>query len=240
MNKNDKPAQILRELADADIALLQLNSRLEALTQPKEILAVRKKNAEFLDKLAQVTKLQKQTEREIALLQDEVAHTQTKSNEAQQHLNGSTNYKETTALTADIQSLQKRISKLEDDELILMEKLDKINSVETQASAAIEKLGAQEQKLTKEYQEQSGVIKAAIAARQQSREQLLAALPLAIAQRYEKARVAKGGIGAAHLEGEHCSACRVGFTQGQLIKLRDEVNTDSVTECPHCHRLLSV
>jgi predicted nucleic acid-binding Zn-ribbon protein len=236
-------------LQDADFKLLQLRKRLEELPQRKQILALRAKVAELAPKAEKVAKMEAQARKSLSLLTDEQAITQRKLDEAQAKLAAGLAYKETAALTAEIDSLAKRISKLEDDELEQMEKLDKAAAVDAQVGEALARLKAQEQRLTEDYQHQGGAINAAIAHEQHLREQLLDRLPPALAARYEKALAAKGGIAAAHLEGDHCSACHVSFSPGQILKFKSQAagangaggggdNFIGISECPHCHRLL--
>ncbi|MDR2108563.1 MAG: hypothetical protein LBP28_03770 [Coriobacteriales bacterium] len=260
-------AATILALQDADFKLLQLRKRLEELPQRQQILALRPKIADLKAKSERIGQMQAQAKRALSLLTDEQALAQRKIDEAQGQLNASTAYKETAALSAEIESLAKRIAHLEDDELEQMEKLDKTAAVAAQVEEALARLQAQEQQLTQDFQRQGGALTAAVAHEQKLREELLASLPASLARRYEKALVAKGGIAAAHLEDGHCSACHVSFSEGQLLKFRSEAagqgsgagsGADSgsgssgsgsgattgqgagISECPHCHRLLVV
>ena len=237
-------AAIVLALQDADFKLLQLRKHLEELSQPQQILDVRAKIAEIRAKAKKVLEMHMQRQRTLSLLTDEQAIVQRKLGEVQAKLNAGTDYKETAALSAEIESLARRISKLEDDALEQMEKLEKVAAVTEQLAEALGKLEAQERQLTEDYRQQGGAINAGIAHEQQRRKELFASLPSAIAERYEKALLAKGGIAAAHLEGDHCSACHVSFSAGQLLKFKGAAAAqsagDSICECPHCHRLLVV
>jgi len=235
-------------LQEADSQLLQLQAKLEELPQRQQIADTQQKHSEFQAKAAQVAQMRKKSQAQIKLLQDEQASLAERMAAAQAEIDKAHDYKQTQALSREIDGFAKMTAKLEDDELAEMEKLEKLKSVEQQLAQALEKLAAQEQRLTDGYRQQGSAINKAIAAEQLKREQLAASLPETLVKRYEKALTAKSGIAVAYLEDSHCSACRVNFSEGQLLNLRQPAADAGakegahwgISECPHCHRLLVV
>jgi predicted nucleic acid-binding Zn-ribbon protein len=229
-------ADSILTLQDADFKLLQLRKRLEELPYRKQIEDAHGRIGELEAKQRKVAEIKKQAQKALSLLADEQAILQRKLDAAKDKLQKGGSYKETAALSAEIESLARHISKLEDEELVQMEKLDKTGDVERQVEGALQSLKAQEQQLVANYKQQGGVINATIVEQTVLREQLLASLPEELARRYSKAQVSKGGIAAAKLEGSHCSACHVDFSDGQIQRFRAEKG--GISECPHCHRIL--
>ncbi|MDR1014092.1 MAG: hypothetical protein LBL86_03825 [Coriobacteriales bacterium] len=230
-------ANTLLEITAADYALLKLKKRLDNLPQRARLLEIRTKRAEVDTHAAQVAQMRTSCDQALKLLQDEEAMLRERTHEVQAQIDKTNNYKEVTALTNELESFSRRMEKIEFDELRQMERSDKISQVAEQASAALARLTAQDEKLLASYQAQAGTIQKEAALTQRLREKLAADLPPDLLKRYEKARASKGGQGAAHIEGNHCSVCSVELTEGQLGKLR---NGGEIGECPHCHRLLVV
>jgi predicted nucleic acid-binding Zn-ribbon protein len=230
-------AKILLGLSTADHTLLRLKKQLDELPQRAKLLELRTKQATVEGKNAQITQVRKECDQAIKLLQDEEAMLKDKTAEVQAQIDQTTNYKEVTALTREIEGFARRLEKIEFDTLKQFERSDKIAQVEKQVSEALAKLAKQDEELLASYQAQAGVLKKEELAAQQQREKLAGDLAPDLLKRYEKAREAKGGLGAAHIEGNHCSGCRVEFTEGQLAKFR---SGSDISECPYCHRLLVV
>jgi predicted nucleic acid-binding Zn-ribbon protein len=221
----------------ADYTLLRLKKQLDELPQRAKLLELRTKRAEVDAKAEQVAQMRKECDRAIKLLQDEEATLREKTATVQKQIDGTSNYKEVTALTREIESFAKRAEKIEFDTLKQLERSDKIAQVEGQVSAALTKLARQDEELLASYQAQAATLRKEAAQTQQLREALMKGLPGEVLKHYEKARETKGGVGIARIEGTHCSACRVELTEGQLAKLRDGGETG---DCPYCHRLLVV
>jgi predicted nucleic acid-binding Zn-ribbon protein len=230
-------AKTLLELTAADRALLRLKKQLDELPQRAKLLELRTKRAEVDGKAGQVTKMHKDCEQAIRMLQDEETMLREKTADVHVQIDKTSNYKEVTALTREIESFARRIEKIEFDMLKQLERADKISQVASQVDGALAKLKRQDEELLSSYQTQAGALKRELAAIQAQREKLVEDLSPKLLDRYEKAREVKGGLGAAHIEGNHCSVCRVELTEGQLIKLR---SGEDIGECPYCHRLLVV
>jgi predicted nucleic acid-binding Zn-ribbon protein len=230
-------AKILLDLTAADHTLLRLKKQLDELPQRAKLIELRTKRAEVETKAKQIAQMRKECEQAIKLLQDEETMLREKTVEAQAQIDRTSNYKEVSALTREIEGFARRTEKIEFDALKQFERSDKISQVEKQVSGALTKLLKQDEELLASYQAQAGAFKKEALTAQQLREKLAKELSPDLLKRYEKAREAKGGLGAAHIEGTHCSGCRVEFTEGQLAKFKAGKD---INECPYCHRLLVV
>jgi predicted nucleic acid-binding Zn-ribbon protein len=230
-------AKALLELSTADYALLRLKKQLDELPQRAKLLELRTKRAEVDAKAGQLAQMRKECEQTLKRLQDEEATLKDRTAEAQKQVDKTTNYKEVTALTREIEGFAKRAEKIEFETLKQFERSDRIAQVEQQATAAAIKLAKQDEELLASYQAQVAALKKEGVQAQQLRERLIKELPADLFGRYERTREAKGGVGVAYIEGGHCSACRVELTEGQRAKLR---SGGEIGSCPYCHRLLVV
>ena len=230
-------ASVLLELAKADYLILKIKKQLEELPQRAQLLELRTKKAEVDAKAEQVLQMRRESERTIKALQDDEETVRERTARAQSRANASTNFKEVTAISKEIEGYAKRLEKIEFDSLKQMERIEKISQVEDQVNAALTKLKKQDNELLTVYQAKAGALKREISKAQELRESLAKELPGDLLARYVRACESKGGRGAAHIERTHCSGCRVELTEGQLEKLS---NGTEIGECPYCHRLLVV
>jgi predicted nucleic acid-binding Zn-ribbon protein len=230
-------ASVLLELAQADYLILRIKKQLDELPQLARLLELRTKKAEVDAKAEQVAKMRHEGERTIKALADEEETLRDRLAKAQNKRDNTINYKEASAYNKEIEGFIKRMEKIEFDSLKQMEKLDKIAQVEGQVNAALARLQKQDAEQMAAYKTQAGALKREMQEASDLREGLEKKLPPDLITRYDKACKAKGGRGAAHIEGTHCSGCRVEITEGQLEKLKSGAQ---IGECPHCHRLLVV
>ncbi|MDR2196849.1 MAG: hypothetical protein LBO07_02665 [Coriobacteriales bacterium] len=232
-----RDAKTLLALTQADFALLRIKKQLDGLPQRKKLLELRAKRAEVEAKAEQVATMRKECDRTLKALADEDVTLREKTAGAQAKVDETSNYKEVVSLAQEIEGFAKRLEKIEFDTLKQMERAERIATVEAQAASALEGLLRQDAELLASYQADSAALQKEQLATQQLRENLLESLSESVRSRYEKARETKGGLGAARLEGSHCSACCVELTEGQVARLK---HGSAVGECPFCHRLLVV
>ena len=233
-NVSDEAGHLL-SLQDTDFKLLKLTKQFDELPHRKKILELRAKIREVEGKLEQVTSLRVENSLALRRLQDDEERITAHRKEVQDKINASANYKQTAALTQEMESFVKKSGETETAILKQMEKLDKISGVEAQASSTLKKLTEQEAGVVEEFKKQGGALKNAIAHETKVREILAGRVSGPLYTRYEKARIAKGGIGAAYIEDDHCSACRMPYSEGQAVALK---NSGPLADCPHCHRIL--
>ncbi|MCL1891193.1 MAG: hypothetical protein FWG00_04160 [Coriobacteriia bacterium] len=228
-------AEFLLALQESDFKLRQLKKQLDELPQRAKILDLRHKQREVEEKIEQVGSLRAENENTIRLLQDDEERAIAHRKETQSKIDESSDYKETGALTRELEAAVKKIEKIEFETLKQMEKLDKINEIIVQAKAALVRLQEQEAETVEDFKKNGSELQNAVLHETTLREKRATHLSDSLLKRYEKAVVAKGGIGAAYIEDDHCSACRMPYAEGQLMQLK---SSGELAECPHCHRLL--
>jgi predicted nucleic acid-binding Zn-ribbon protein len=172
-------------------------------------------------------------------IEDEVAGLEEKANEVHATLYSGTitSPRELQDLQAELDSLRRRQSQLEDEIIELMEQGEPLDAqladLDTQGAALESEVNAVRTELTTAEAELDVVIarelgeRAALA--QGLDEQLLA--------EYERLRAALGGIGVARFEGGRCLGCQLMLSAVERDRLKG-LAPDSLVHCEECGRLL--
>ena len=143
--------------------------------------------------------------------------------------------KELEDLQADIDSLKRRRSTLEDQALAAMDALESAQQQFTDAEQRVhtlaEQYGVEREDMGVRRQE----IDAEIARLGQEREEAAAEIDPALMALYEKLRANKGGRAVAKLEGGACQGCRISLPMNVQQRARAGA---TVVQCPSCERIL--
>ncbi len=232
-------AQTLLALQELDLALMRGEKQLDELPEKRAILEVRHKTADVRALREKAAELVHRHERAISAANDEVAAVDEKIAEVQAKLDSGEGVtpKELHNLSREMDALKRRKDKLENDELQTMERLDTAKAQVAKVDAALEQLAAREADLVGRFREKGGAVQSDLERHRTERAMLAGGIDSALLDRYEAARGAKGGIGAARLNGTTCSACRVELPRERV---RDLHEGPDVGVCPSCRRLLVV
>lgn len=140
-------------------------------------------------------------------------------------------------MTHELESLDRRIASLEDDEIEVMEALEQakdiLDSLQTQLAEADQKLS----KLATARDEKAGVLQEQLADAVAERAQLAEGFPTDLLALYERLREAKGGVGAAMLHRGACQGCQLSLDNAELARVR-AAGDDEVVRCDDCGRIL--
>lgn len=231
--------ETLLAIQEADLEIRRATKQLDELPVKGEIIATRKKAREVEALRAKAEELVARLDRAMARNEDETATLCAKiESEQQKVMSGDiTNPKEVQHITREMDSLRRRTEKLEMEDLALMERAEKARGQIAKIDAALQTLAAKEKDLTVQFQAQGGELQGALAVSTARREKLAGALDSELLARYEKVREAKHGIGAAHLMGIVCSACRMELPAERVDELK---NGPEIGKCPACQRLLVI
>jgi predicted nucleic acid-binding Zn-ribbon protein len=148
-----------------------------------------------------------------------------------------TNPKDLERMQHELQSLERRIASLEDDELEVMARVEdaqrELDSLTAQVRAADERLAtlatARDEKLA-EIDTELGKVTAERATAAEGMPEDLMAL-------YEKLRTQKGGVGAAALHQRRCTGCQLGIDTAELAVIK-RAPSNEVIRCEECSRIL--
>jgi len=148
-----------------------------------------------------------------------------------------TNPKDLQRMQAELVSLDRRISTLEDEELEVMERLEaaqgELDRLEGMVAEAEERLAA----VTAARDEKVAEIDQRLAEVEEDRGPAGSGLPEPLLALYRRLREQKGGIGAAELRARECGGCRLTLDSAELSRIR-ALPQDEVVRCEECQRIL--
>lgn len=147
------------------------------------------------------------------------------------------NPKDLERMTHELESLERRINSLEDDEIEIMEKLEEaqrvLDSLTTQLATTDARLAA----LSHSRDEAFVAIDQQLAALSADRIPVADGLPTDLLALYDKLRAAKAGIGAAALRARACGGCQLTLDNAELAVIK-AAPSDEVIRCEECQRIL--
>jgi predicted nucleic acid-binding Zn-ribbon protein len=147
------------------------------------------------------------------------------------------NPKDLERMQHELESLERRITTLEDDELEVMARLEDaqktLDSLHEQVRAGEERLAA----LAAARDEKAAAIDADLAAVARDRAPAVESLPEDLVKLYDRLREQKGGVGAAALRARECGGCRLTIDAAELAVIR-KAPADEVIRCEECQRIL--
>jgi predicted nucleic acid-binding Zn-ribbon protein len=148
-----------------------------------------------------------------------------------------TNPKDLERMQHELESLERRISSLEDDEIEVMERLeeaqrelDELQALIAQTDERLGELGSVRDEKLAEIDEQLREV-------QQGRGPAAADLPADLLALYDRLRDQKGGVGAAALRARACGGCRLTLDSAELTRIKG-LPDDEVVRCEECQRIL--
>jgi uncharacterized protein len=147
------------------------------------------------------------------------------------------NPKDLERMQGELESLQRRITSLEDDELEVMARLEdaekELDSLTAQVAAADERLGT----LAQSRDARTAELDMELGTLATDRGPVVTGLPEDLLALYDKLRASKGGVGAAVLRARECTGCRLSLDPSELAVIRSTAE-DEVVRCQECQRIL--
>ena len=148
-----------------------------------------------------------------------------------------TNPKDLERMQHELESLERRISTLEDEELEVMEELEAaqtdLTAMRTDLAETDERLVALTETRDRKYAD----IDAELQRVAGERAPLVADLPDDLIALYERLRTTKNGVGAAELRARQCGGCMLSLDNADLADIRGK-GEDEVVRCEQCQRIL--
>lgn len=241
MTTDVDPASLQRllDLQTEDSAIDRLEHQRSTLPEAARLAEVREQIAELDSDLEIARKQLDEIQREVARLEGEIELIDQKiGREEQRMFSGSvSNPKELSALQAEVESLKRKKSGIEDDLLEAMESRDQatatvesLTSDHRTASAEAGDLSAQVAELTTDIEAELGKHRA-------RRDEIAPSIAEAVLSLYEKLREQKHGVGAAALVGGTCQGCHTKLPAKEVERLRAE---GGLQRCDNCRRILVV
>lgn len=142
-----------------------------------------------------------------------------------------------SSLIEEVDHLQKRIAKLEDAELEVMQQVETAQAdreqVRVQAAAVDDELAT----LTAKRDQQLSELDAEVAERQGERGSIALEIPPDLMALYTKLARSHGGVGAAELRQRRCTGCSLEINAAELRQFA-AAPQDEVLRCEECGRIL--
>lgn len=172
---------------------------------------------------------------ELARVESDVAVVDARVKRDAERLAAATNAKQAQGFEAELASLARRKSDLEDAEIALMEQLEAADAAVAEQEALIAETNAQGAELSAEAKRVVAEATDRLGAARRDRDAVAGAVPSDLLALYE--RLAARGNGAGLLRAGACEACRMVLPPSDLAEVR-RAQTDEVVFCPECGAIL--
>lgn len=206
----------LAELAETESAVAALAPRLAAVTAGRD----------------EVARRQRRHEDELAALEAKIAAV-----EARMYSGAVTIPRELQAMQAEVESMKRRQSTLEDDVLEAMTEREPLDEEVASLSAARDAHDQSAGKLRVVIVEAQAAIDGEVAEQAAARARAAAIVPADLLALYEQLRSRLGGVGAARLAGPRCTGCHLTLPATEVDRIKREP-PDALIRCDQCSRIL--
>ena len=230
--------QKLLALAAEDVALTQLAHRRRTLPEAAAVEAATEAERDAAGAVVRAQTEVSDLQREVSRLESDVETVRARQAKDQRQLDsGSVSAKQMTDLQHELQSLQRRQSHLEDQELELMEQVETAESALAQAQEA--QTTAQEALARAEQQRDAALADVAegTTKHEADRSHAAATIPATLLELYDRIRTQTGTTGAALLQARQCQGCRMELNGRELAAVRN-ADPHEVVRCENCGRIL--
>jgi predicted nucleic acid-binding Zn-ribbon protein len=222
-----------------DTALDQLRHRRVTLPERAELAQLEDTVAVVERSLAEVGEQRDAVARTQKRLEDELASVEAKVAEIEKRLYSGavTVPRELQAMQAEVESLRRRTSDLEDKVLEAMGEREPLDEEVRRLEAERGRLDAEGGRLRAAIAETEAALDAEMGREREERAVVASTLPANLSKLYEQLRTKLGGIGAARLVNGRCSGCHLTLPATELDRIRREP-PDALIQCEQCGRLL--
>ncbi|MDQ0377173.1 zinc ribbon domain-containing protein [Amycolatopsis thermophila] len=227
----------LLELAKVDAELSRVEHRRRTMPEVAEIEGIEKTLRELRDTAIRHETAASDLDREIARQEKEIESVRAREDRDRKLIDGGTvNAKQVADLQHELETLARRQSALEDDQLELMERREALELDVQRTGAEVDKT---EQALADAQRRRDETLKdldTTKARREEDRAKLVPRFPEGLLKLYERVREHKG-IGAALVRQRKCLACNMEFDRATVGEIKAAAE-DEVVQCENCGAIL--
>jgi predicted nucleic acid-binding Zn-ribbon protein len=209
-----------------------LPERAELAHVEDELAALERTAAALTVQRDDVARRQKRSEDELAGIEAKIAETR-----ARLYSGAVTIPRELQAMQAEVDSMRRRASALEDEVLEAMTEREPLDEELRVLAEARARLDADGSRLRALIAEAEIAIDADLASELEARGKAAAHVPDDLAKLYEQLRSKLGGVGAARLVSGRCSGCHLALPATEIDRIRREP-PDALIRCDQCGRIL--
>ena len=235
MKVNTSELETLFEIQRDILAQRKLVAEANEIRGGGEIDQVRDRIANLSEAISDQRLRDEELERDLKRLENDVELVENRLKKDNQRLNESTSSKDIVGIQGEIESLKSRLSKLEDDELELMDQVEI-------SKAELTRLQAEHQSAETELESAKSDLQQKLAELKQDSDRLISEIQSLKTQvtgellELFEARLAKG-IAIGRLTGSNCSACNMSLNSTAMSEI-SAVAEDELCSCPECGAIL--
>lgn len=191
-----------------------------------------------LEEYQKLSERKKELEKKITSHDDELQATRAKIAEEKATLNQTSDPRTAQALSRSVDTLERRIDKLEFDLLGLMEQKETEELEFESKKEQVNKLKQAIAEVDKGLKELHDQVNEKLSVISQERAKMLHQIRPEIVEKYRKAAMQNSGIGVEEFTGSTGSVCSLKYSLTQ----RDEIlaSTGQIVVCPSCRRLMVI
>jgi len=145
------------------------------------------------------------------------------------------NNKEYQALLKEIETMEKDNKAIEDDVLVLMEKIDAATTAIGAAEKRVKEEETQIQAEQKEHEKAFEKLAQELSVLESHRQEAVTRIQPPVLLQYQKLLATKAGVAMAEARGESCSGCYMSIPPQVFVNVK---KNESIITCPNCNRIL--
>ncbi|MEL0237288.1 MAG: C4-type zinc ribbon domain-containing protein [Aquiluna sp.] len=235
MKVNTSELETLLEIQRDILAQRKLVAEANEIKGGGEIDQVRDRIATLSEAISDQRLKDEELERDLKRLENDVELVENRLKKDNQRLNESSSSKDIAGIQVEIESLKSRLSKLEDDELELMDQVEI-------SKAELTRLQAEHQSAEAKLEVAKSDLQQKLAGLKQDSDRLISEIQSLKTQvagellELFEARLAKG-IAVGRLTGSNCSACNMSLNSTAMSEI-SAVAEDELCSCPECGAIL--
>lgn len=230
--------QKLLELAAEDVALTQLAHRSRTLPEAAAVESAAGAERALADDVVRAETAARDLQREVKRLEADVETVRARAAKDQKLLDsGSVSAKQMTDLQHEMQSLARRQSDLEDQELELMESLETAEAALREAQAGRDEARAALERAEQLRDDALADIADGTTRHEAARAAVAGGISAPLLGLYDRIRTQTGTTGAAMLKARQCQGCRIELNGRELAAVRN-ADPHEVVRCENCGRIL--
>ena len=230
--------QKLLDLAAEDVALSQLAHRRRTLPEVAAVEAAEEAERTFAADAVRAETEVRDLGREVKRMESDVETVRARETKDQKLLDsGSVSPKEMTNLQHELESLKRRQSDLEDQELELMERLEVAENGLAVAQSGLEQARADLERARQLRDDALADIADSTKRHEAARAEVAGKISAPLLTLYDRIRTQTGSTGAAMLKARQCQGCRIELYGNELSAVRN-ADPHEVVRCENCGRIL--
>lgn len=229
----------LLEIQEIDSRVLQLRHRRNSLPQLAELAKLADERDEVLNRSRDAQIVVEDLEVDAAKAESDVEQVRVRRERDRKRVDEGlvSNPKDLTRLTYELESLERRVATLEDEQLEIMEKLEEARAALEQVTQELTAFDQRVADLEAERDAEWAEIDTQLKAVEITRGPAVEGMPENLMALYDRLREQKAGLGAALLTRRECGGCRLTLDHDAIEEARAAA-PDDVVRCEECSRIL--